>query len=162
MAFKMKSVRADKFERNWQSAKVRRIIDNTLTAEARNIKIDLQVTTQTWSSKNKPKFRIQLSGRYARTISTDSQIYAWVNDGTDPHPIMAKRAPMLRFQVGYTPKTMVGQIMSRAGGSSGSFAMAKVVQHPGTEARGFDKAIAEKWNDLFPAIIERAFLAELV
>lgn len=137
---------------------LQRIISNTMTAEAKNIKVDFDVTTQTWNRR--PKFVIR-GTKFARQIKTDSKIYGYVNDGTRPHVIVPRSAKMLSFRTGYKAKTIVRQIASRAGGASGGRAVAKVVNHPGTKARKFDEAIKEKWDKLFPQILQRAIDSEL-
>lgn len=138
---------------------LRRVIDNTLTAVARDIKIDLGVVTQTWD--HKPKFTIGLSGRNARTITTDDKPYYWLNKGTPAHIIRAKNVPRLAFQTGYTAKTQPQLLASRPGGASGPVVYKRVVNHPGIAARQFDRVTKEKWDRLLPGIFERALLSEI-
>ena len=142
---------------------LRRVIDNTLTAVARDIKIDLGVVTQTWD--HKPKFTIGLSGRNARTITTDDKPYYYVNKGTPRHPIPKGGNPgprMLAFRGGpYTAKTQPQLLASRPGGPSGPVVYKRVVTHPGIKARKFDMITKEKWDRLLPGIFERALLSEI-
>lgn len=140
-------------------AKLKRAIKNTMTARAKDIKIDFDVTTQTWNTR--PKFTISGRGVDAREIKTDSEIYHFVNGGTKAHIITAKNVPVLSFQSGYNAKTAAKQIASKQGGPYGPRVQTPAVQHPGTEAREFDLVIVEKWRKLLPNIFERAILSEL-
>lgn len=134
-----------------------RALENALTGVAKDVLIDFKVTTQTW--KDKPTFTIERKAGY-RKISTDDRIYGYVNFGTKPHLIRAKKR-FLSFRGGYRAKTTPRIIGSTTGGASGKPLFAKVVHHPGTKARAFDEAIKDKWDDLFPGIIQRAITAEI-
>ena len=136
-----------------------RVIQNALTGTAQDIQIDFQTTTQTW--RRRPAFRIEEEGPYSRLIGTEDEIYGYVNDGTRPHLIRSVNARRLAFPANYQAKTSPGNIGSSGGGSSGPTVYANAVMHPGTAARKFDEAIADKWKKLWPAILERALLAEL-
>ena len=70
--------------------------------------------------------------------------YTLVNEGAQPHIIAPRRAGLLRFQTGYRPSTKPRFIGSRAFTRSGRFIGARIVSHPGFEARKFDEAIAEE------------------
>lgn len=138
---------------------LRRVIDNTLTATAKDIKVDLGVVTQTWN--HRPNFIIKLAGRNGRTITTDDKAYYYVNKGTPAHLIAARNVARLAFQSGYTAKTQPRLLASKPGGASGPVVYTRVVRHPGTEAREFDKTTKAKWDALLPGIFERALLAEI-
>ena len=104
--------------------------------------LDFQRTTKTWEHQvvftiTKLKFGIE--------VGTTDQQYIWVNNGTPPHDIVAKNAPFLKFQSGFTPKTSVGFIGSNKGSHFGDFRYPKKVKHPGAAGRYFDAAIADKW-----------------
>lgn len=135
-----------------------RAIENTLDGVAKDIKVDFDVTTQTW--KDRPDFAIEKRDGY-RSVSTEDEIYGYVNFGTRPHLIMARPGGGLRFQTGFRPKTRVRYIGSNAGGASGPFVGAKSVQHPGSEAREFDQTIQEKWDGLMQNTLQRAIDAEV-
>ena len=100
-------------------------------------------TVATW--KNKPDFKVDraTSSKLVAAVSTMDEIYGYVVRGTRAHIITPKRAPALRFQTGFTSKTMPRKITSRRGGRSGPMVSAKMVRHPGTQARDFDIVIAE-------------------
>jgi len=128
---------------------LKRVIINTMEARAKDIKIDLKVTTQTWN--NKPSFTITRRS-FVWTIGTDDDIYKFVDKGTK-----------VRYAVmtpNFQAKTRVNVIGSRKGvGGFSHFNFKK--PKPGIKARNFTKEIAKKWQRLLPNIVERAILSEL-
>lgn len=104
---------------------------------------EFKKTTATWNRK--PEFRIDRArkGNLVAMVYTDNEIYGYVVRGTRPHVITPKAAPSLRFQTGFTSKTMPRKITSRRGGRSGPIVSTRLVNHPGTEPRDFDIVIAE-------------------
>lgn len=138
--------------------KLIRGIENGLTASAKAALVDFSVTTQTWT--NRPDFTIdEQPGQ--RTISTDDEIYGYVNDGTRPHIIEAKNAKALAFGVPHAAKTAPRVIGSTAGRRGNTIVKVKRVNHPGTDAREFDQEIADKWEDKLPVTVQRALDAEV-
>lgn len=136
---------------------LKKVLTNTMEGAARAVKIDYQVTTQTW--KKRPPFGIDRDG-YNRTVGTDDEIYGYIDDGTKPHEIRPKRAKVLAFGGGaYRPKTRVKVIGSTNGGPSGDTVFSKGVHHPGTEARDFTEVIADKWDKQLPVIMQAAINA---
>lgn len=121
-------------------AKIRRQIGKILNDVAKRAKVEYGKTTETWDGQ--PDFTITKEGDFARIVGTENEIYGYVDHGTRPHPIRARAAPNLAFQVGFTPKTSPNVVGSAGGGSYGNFVYAKEVQHPGTEPRNFSKNIA--------------------
>lgn len=122
------------------SAKLRKLIGKTLDDVAKRAKKEYQKTTETWDGH--PDFVTTKDGDFTRIVGTESEVYGYVDHGTRPHPIRARAAPNLAFQVGFTPKTSPNVVGSAGGGSYGNFVYAKEVQHPGTEPRNFSKNIA--------------------
>jgi hypothetical protein len=117
-------------------------------ATTRQIRSDFARTTRNW--KTKVKFNIsqkQSGGSITFTAFTDNEIYGYVNDGTEPHDIVAKNAPFLSFRVGGTAKTKVGSLRSGKGKRGKKFVQKRAVKHPGTEARKFDEIIAARFRD---------------
>lgn len=114
---------------------------------------DFSKTVATW--KKKPSFikRKASKSKLMAQVYTQDEIYTYVVRGTKAHVITPKRAPVLRFQTGFTSKTVPRRISSRRGGASGNFVAAKKVRHPGTEARDFDIVIAEQ---LQPVLVKEA------
>jgi len=136
------------------------IIRNTLTATAKGIKVDFDVTTQTWH--NRPVVTIISGERFQREISTNDPIYAMLDAGTRAHTIRPRNARgILRFTTPFRSKTLPNQIMSRAGSRGTSPAVARVVHHPGTAARNWAKTIATKWQQQVGAIFQRALDSEV-
>jgi hypothetical protein len=95
----------------------------------------------TW--RNKPKWRI-VRASYSFEMTTDSLIYIFVNEGTKPHVIKARKSPFLRFRARYKSKTTVGSKTARFGGSFGQYRSVKSVKHPGSAPREFTKLIANE------------------
>lgn len=136
-----------------------RAIQNTLTGVAKDIKVDFGVVTQTW--QHKPNFVIDSPSQYERTIATDDEIFGMLDAGTRPHQIRPKSARgILRFTTPFQSKTLPNQIMSRAGSKGSNQVVARVVQHPGTAARNWNKVVAEKWRKQVGTIFQRALDAE--
>ena len=128
---------------------------------------DFQKTTATW--KHKVEFEAALSqslgGASVHVITTD-EIYNYVNNGTDPHPIFAgqytglSNKKALSFKWGgkgsYRPKTRPRIIGSTPGGPTGPRVARAYVQHPGTKPRKFDLTIGKKWEPMFKRRMEQA------
>lgn len=135
-----------------------RVVQNTLTALAKDIKVDFDVTTQTWH--NRPKTEIKSPSPYERTVSVDSDIYAMLDVGTKPHMIRPRRARILRFQTPFRAKTVPNQIASRGGSIGANTVFSRGVRHPGTKPRNWAKVIAAKWRKQAPIVMQRAIAAE--
>jgi hypothetical protein len=137
-----------------------RAITNTMNATARAIQTDFNVTTQTWDDK--PTFAIASPTPYTRKIGTDDAIYSMLNEGTPEHDIAPRPGGTLVFRTPFRPKSRVRYIGSNAGSKGGNVVFTRrPIHHPGTEARDFDKVIAEKWNRQFAGIMQRAVDAEV-
>jgi hypothetical protein len=135
--------------------KMAQAITNTLNATAKAIKVDFDVTAQTW--RNKPTFAIAAPNSYTREISTDDEIYSMLNEGTPEHDIFPKPGKVLVFRTPFRSKTLPRQIRSTSGGQGGNVVFTrKPIQHPGTAPREFDKVIAEKWESQVGSIFQRA------
>lgn len=139
--------------------KLARALGNALNGVAKDIQLDFRVTTQTW--EHKPSFPISSPSAYRRIVSTDDQIYAFVNDGTRAHIIRPKGGGVLVFRGPFRAKTVPNQIASTAGSVGTAETFTRGVNHPGTKARNFDKAIHDKWERLFGPIMQRAIDAEV-
>lgn len=118
-----------------------RQIDKALDSAAKDIEKDYKSSVRTWNTK--VDFEITKPNRFERIIGTNNKIYNFVSGGTKPHVITPKRAPRLRFQTGYRPKT-TQRIASRAGGRFGPVVTARRVNHPGTKARNYPEKIGRK------------------
>lgn len=124
---------------------IRLEILNELRKQARATLNEYKKTTRTW--KHKPQFEmlIGLTGKDATIlVGTDDRVYGFVDLGTRPHRITARRAPRLRFQAGFTAKTTPNVIGSSRGARSGPFVYPVSVMHPGNKPRNFTKIISKK------------------
>ena len=123
----------------------------------KDIKKDFEATTKTW--KHKVKFTVvsSVDPNVEVLVGTDDEIYGYVNYGTKPHLIFPKKpGGVLAFPSSYTAKTKPRVIGSTAGGPSGPIMIRPYVEHPGTEAREFDKVIQQKWTPRFKRLMEQA------
>jgi hypothetical protein len=121
----------------------RKWLTNQLELIAHGIKTDYEKTFETWA--NKPEVIIKRRAG-VREVIVDDTIYSFVDKGTKPHIIRPKRARLLRFGVGGTPKTtprIIGSVNGRVGNQ---LVFARQVRHPGTKPRDFTKMIGEKWK----------------
>lgn len=141
-------------------ARMGRAIANQLNMTALAVKVDFGVTVQTWSDK--PSFTIEAQGDWSRTVGTDDDIYAMLNEGTGPHVIAPRRGGVLAFRTPFQAKTLPRSISSGPGRRGANVAFTRgVVHHPGTKAREWDTVIAEKWDRLFAQQMQRAIDAEV-
>jgi hypothetical protein len=138
--------------------KVKRAVTNALDGAAEGAKVDFETTTATW--QHKVDFAIDKHAEDKRVVGTDDEIYGYVNEGTRPHLIVAHGKALAFPGGGFRPKTRVKVIGSNAGSKGGATVFRPKVQHPGTDARKFDEAIAEKWSRQLPIVMQRAIDAE--
>lgn len=135
-----------KFIASLDPAKLKRELYNALDHTGNIINDDFKRTVKTW--RKAAKFKKVGPKRYrdgsAVTISTNDEIYFYLDEGTKAHIIKPRRAKRLGFRTGYKAKTRPGVIGSRAGGPSGPFVTPKQVMHPGFPARKFAKTIAKR------------------
>lgn len=130
---------------------------------AADVAKDFDAITKTWRGE-KPDITQELStGKHGLSVfigaeNDGSKGYLkllWLEEGTRPHRIYAgiytgrSTKRVLSFRTGYSAKTSPGFIGSRAGGSSGPLTKRPYVNHPGTQARNFEPAIANKRYKLF-------------
>lgn len=129
------------------------IVDEALQETAKFTLREYKKTTRTW--KRKPRFVAQMDKkRHTVIVYTENEIYGYVDEGTRPHKITPKRAPLLRFQSKYVAKTSPRIIGSKRGGASGPWVSAKEVTHPGTKARDFSKIIGQKTRQYLTQRVE--------
>ncbi len=135
-------------------------VENALDGVAMSVKIDFQVTTQTW--QHRPVFFIR-KRKGEIFIGTTGLIYKFVSGGTRPHLITAHTPRGLAFYAtGFRPKTRVRVIRSNVGRQADrDFRRPMVVHHPGNEAREYPEVIAEKYDKLLPAILQRAIDSQI-
>lgn len=100
--------------------------------------------TASWDTRVSFKIEPISSTAIGFKISTDSQVWKWVNYGTKPHVIEANgnsggNGRNLAFQSQFKPKTLPNRITSRSGGKSGQWVYPQKVYHTGAEPRDFLK-----------------------
>lgn len=131
-------------------AKVRQNLQKALNKEADIIKREYKKTVATWNDPPKFEALTDISGNDVSILvgptGTTLQVnkFVWADEGTEPHRIVAKNAPTLVFQTGYSPKTLPGKIASYPAGHFGEFVYPKAVDHPGTEPRRFTQIIVRR------------------
>jgi len=159
MTILTKKIRPDKFNKAEFS------IEFALAAKkiSKEMKKEFEITTIGW--KTDVDFaELVLLGPDSIDILVDTtnEIYGYVNSGTRPHVIAAKKGKRLAFRWGgpgsYSAKTASGkQVHNPAGGkSSGSMIFPQAVNHPGTKARDFDKTIKKLMEPKFKREMEKA------
>lgn len=139
--------------------KMARAVANALDGAAKGALEDFKVTTATW--QHQPDFSIDTPNADRRVVGTDDEIYGYVSGGTKPHIIVAHGKALAFPGGGFRPKSRPGYIGSNKGSKGGAVVFRPRVQHPGTEARKFDEAIAEKWQKQLPVVMQRAIDSEV-
>lgn len=125
--------------------RIQQAIFAALEKEKEQLKKDFDLTVRTW--KRKPVFVIrQSAGGSATTVSTDSDIYGYVNEGTRPHMIYPRKAKALRFYAGgFVSKTVPGVAVARKGKAANqNLTYSQGVKHPGFPGRNFTTLIKAK------------------
>lgn len=139
--------------------KLARAVANGLDGAAKGALVDFKVTTATWS--HKPDFDVSEPSADRRVVGTDDEIYDYVTEGTKPHVIVAHGKALAFPGGGFRPKTRVRYIGSNKGSKGKGVVFRPRVNHPGTTAREFEQAIAEKWQKQLPIVMQRAIDSEL-
>lgn len=136
---------------------------NAMRKAGRDLIKDFEATTENWDHDVEFDFTISLKppGPTVR-ITTDDDIWWYVNNGTRPHDIWAgyytgkSRHKTLAFPSAFTPKTRPGSLKSGRGSSGGPTVFTPYVRHPGTDARNFTGQIAKKRRRWFQRRMEDA------
>jgi hypothetical protein len=143
--------------RKLRTDKVRLELLNALRAEGRDVKAELEKTVRNFQGA-RPGFEtlIGLTTKEATVLTGPTgtidavQKWKWLDEGTRPHVISAKRAPLLKFRLGYNPGTTPGTLTTRGSYYVGShWRSAKTVHHPGTKARGWSALVQEQHKKPF-------------
>ena len=133
--------------------RMEQVIKAQTQQSAKELVADYEKTYQTWEHRPTPTVTVSRQGV---SVRIDDPIWNFVNQGTRPHEIRAKRGRALAFASGYTAKTRPGSIIAKGGGPHGATAFAQVVQHPGTKARGFTRRLKAKWQAKWPKDMQAA------
>lgn len=129
--------------------RLNRVIENQMDMAAEGMRVDFEVTVQTW--KRQPEFTI-FRARGQRVVGTTDTIYKFLNGGT-----RVRRAVMTP---GFRAKTVPGKIKSRVGRGERRYVSVKLAL-PGIQPRQFSDTVAKKWRKLFRIQLQRAFDVEL-
>lgn len=151
--------RAIKPSRAFQSSVFRDEMKKEMESLAKDVQQDFERTTSTW--KHRVKFSKKVSagasaGGISIEVNTKDKIYGYVDEGTKPHVIKAKRGKRLAFSSKFVPKTESNVILSVPGSKGKVDTFRKQVHHPGTEARHFSKVIAKSFKPQFKKAIKNA------
>lgn len=162
MAIVIKAIKPKKFNEKAYRAQ--------LTRAAREVRDDMQAefrkTVRTWEG-DKPTFKsiIEVSDKEMAVMvspggnAKGAQKWEWLNAGTRPHVIAAKRpgGRLAFYGSGFVSKTMPGVLTTRAGRRADSgFTRPAAVMHPGTEPRRWDEMIQQAYEPRFRSRMERA------
>jgi hypothetical protein len=137
---------------------MRKVIQNTLTAQAKAIKVDFALPAATW--EHKVSVSISSPSPYTREITVDDEVYAMLNEGTRAHEIRPRPGGILRFQTPFRAKTVPNEIRSNKGALGNVTVWSHGVHHPGTKARNWDRVIGKKWQERIGSIFQRAIDSE--
>jgi hypothetical protein len=132
-----------------------------LEAEAKkaadDLELEFMLSTATWEHEVKFEKLVQVGPKSVEIlVDTDDEIYRYVNEGTRPHRIEPKGDYPLAFPSVFRPKSQPGRQASGKGYSGGPTVYARGVNHPGTQARKFDKTIMKTFTPKFRRRMEKA------
>lgn len=94
-------------------------IETVMKETGEDVKKNIEATTAFKGSILRKMVKVNRVSKYVFQTSMDSKIAVYMNDGTDPHVIAARRTKFLRFT------------------SSGNTIFRRSVNHPGTKATHF-------------------------
>lgn len=129
------------------------VLENALDNGARQVATDYNRITAPWKHRVSAEIRRRAG---VRDIEMNSDIFGYVDDGTRAHDIRPRNGTHLAFQGSYKAKTQPGILGSNSGGGSGVTVFAKAVRHPGTKARNFTQTIADKHENTFQKLVDKA------
>ena len=147
-AFQVKAIKPAKLK----VKEVRLELLNELRKEGREEVKILRPTTDNWRGVRPDfEFEIGLTSKEALLLvgPTGSekavQKWVWLDEGTKKnYPIVARRAPFLRFRSGYSASTTPGSFKSRGSRTYGGWIQKKAVIHPGIKARGWSEMLQKR------------------
>jgi len=83
--------------------------------------------------------------------------WTMLDEGTPAHIIRARRAPCLRFRIGYNSGTRPGTLRTRRAYYVGnSWRRARAVRHPGTQPRGWSKLVQDRRKPKYITAMNKA------
>lgn len=132
----MVSVKVQRISTYTPKAKaLQKAIKAAVKAEAKAVRKDLLQPTTTWA--HDVDVTIDETGENSYEVSTQDEIYGYVDKGTKPHKIRPKRAKALRFNSKFKAKTTPNSLKAGKGFSKPPTRFAQEVSHPGSKPRKF-------------------------
>lgn len=136
---------------------MRSALRNRMRSLARQLRRDFEGTTEGW--KHQVHFRestevSSYTDAVGFAVTTDDQVYAWVNNGVREHQITANNGvpmPIARYRAGTQPGSLDSEAGVRAEKPD---YYGWDVWHPGIEAREFDQLLADEWQGIFEEAVE--------
>ena len=121
-------------------AATERAVRETMQDLAKELKKDLEATTEGWT--HKVKFEIEQTSEGYK-VGTDDAIWHFGDVGTRKHDIFPSRRKMLRFTTG------------------GAVVFSRHVEHPGTKANNWSKDLGKEYQDEMSHRLNAAIAHEL-
>lgn len=128
---------------------VTKAINNVVIREAKTVRNQMARPTRTWQEHH-PNFEVEINvsgGNFGVTVSTDSDVYFWLDQGTS-----VRYATMTED---FKAKTRVRNLNSR-GGTGGLAYVSRRVPRDGIEARQWTDYIMETRFPKFSASLQKA------
>ena len=132
---------------------VKRLTDKMRSDTIPALRLAFNHTVEGW--ENRPDFKSNIDVT-SSSISVsvypsgpNADQYALVSKGSPPHTIRPKNGGLLKFQPGYNSATRPRILSSRSKVRFGNYVTAKVVNHPGFEAREFPETISDMYYPIF-------------
>ena len=100
----------------------------------------LNLVTEDWVHKPDFVSSTTLQGnKVVMAVTTESEIFHWVDQGTQPHREPRAGRTLMTFPASYSPRTRPNRLRGSSGArlAFGPTVFAQVVQHPGIQARNF-------------------------
>lgn len=141
-----------------------REVEHAMDDWSRIVRNQYRATTRTWSVQ--PVFFKTKKGSFSAgyiqvSVYTGSSQYYWIDQGTRPYPIEARRKPTLAYQSLYHRATRPRVLGSRSRhGKYGPWVRPRRVRHSGITARNFTNEIAKRHRNTLIRNINRAIRRE--
>ena len=152
------------------------IIEREIAAEAEKVKQEIIEAYEDFQQDFRDENKAKVAGRkYVKanetriTITYSGGTLGYIDKGTKPRVITAKRAPYLVFRTGYKPLTLPGKGSFGGGGSGlprrviagdvgpfGGWVKKKEVFHKGIKPRNLTKSLAAVWRRKWPRRMDAA------
>lgn len=129
---------------------VRGAVEQALRETGKKLKAEFAKTTESWTG-DRPDFEVEIGAEAASAYVECYPSGGWgrvkwrmLDEGTREHPIVPRRARVLRYQREFTPKTIPRRLTSRPGGKSGAYVTRLAVLHPGNAPREWSRTLGEQ------------------